>query len=144
MGTVEPTAEQIESLAAGEMGAPLVMINLLRFREQAAYADGFEAEPCSGEQAYARYSEGALIALGKVGGRPIWAAEVGEVVIGPEAEHWDQALLVHYPSRAKFIEMQRDPDYQAILPHRMAALADSRLILCGAPEQPPQISAAPD
>lgn len=143
MGTIEPTAEQLQALAAGEMEAPLVMVNLLRFREQAAYPDGFEAEPCSGEQAYARYAEGALRAVGKVGGSPIWGDDVSQLVIGPEDEAWDQVILVRYPSMAKFIEMQRDPEYQAILPHRMAALEDSRLIRCGAPDEAPGVTGAP-
>lgn len=118
------------------MDDPLVMLNLLRFREQAQYAPDFEAEPCSGEQAYARYAEGALAAIGRVGGRPLWFGTVGEVVIGPAGEEWDQAFLIHYPSRAKFIEMTSDPSYLAIVPHRSAALADSRLILCGADVEP--------
>lgn len=132
MGTVEPSREQVKALSEGDMDAPLVMLNLLRFRERAAYPEGFDAEPCSGEEAYGRYGEGALTAIARVGGRVIWSAEAREVVIGPESEAWDQALLVRYPSRAKFIEMQMDPDYQAILPHRTAALEDSRLILCAA------------
>ena len=143
MGTIEPTAEQLQALAAGEMDAPLVMVNLLRFRDQAAYPDGFEAQPCSGEQAYARYAEGALQAVGRVGGRPIWGADVSQLVIGPDSEAWDQVVLVRYPTMAKFIEMQRDPEYQAILPHRMAALADSRLIRCDAPDELPGASGAP-
>lgn len=143
MGTVEPTAEQMQALAAGEMDTPLVMINLLRFREQAAYPDDFEAEPCSGEQAYGRYAEGALKAVGKVGGRPIWGADVSQLVIGPADEAWDQAFLVYYPSMANFIEMQRDPAYQAILPHRMASLSDSRLIRCAAPDEAPEMFGAP-
>lgn len=138
MGNVDPTREQIEALAAGEMQASITMINLLRFREHADYPEDFDADPCSGRQAYERYSKGALAALGKVGGRPIWGAEAHQVVIGPEAEQWDQAILVHYPSRAKFIEMIGDPDYQAIVPHRTAALEDSRLILCDAADPPAQ------
>lgn len=142
MSNIDPTREQIEALAAGDMEAPITMINLLRFRERAEYPEGFDAEPCSGEQAYARYAEGALAAVGAVGGRPIWGADAHQVVIGPDDEHWDQAFLVHYPSRAKFLEMVADPEYQAIVPHRSAALADSRLILCDAPEQQPEMFGA--
>lgn len=134
MGSVEPTREQIEALAAGDTQAPITMINLLRFRERADYPEDFDAAPGSGRQAYERYAEGALAALGKVGGRPIWGADARQVVIGPEAEQWDQVILVHYPSRAKFLEMVGDPGYQAIVPHRTAALEDSRLILCDAPD----------
>jgi uncharacterized protein (DUF1330 family) len=142
VSNIDPTREQIEALAAGDMESPITMINLLRFREQADYPEGFAAEPCSGEQAYGRYAEGALAAVGRVGGRPIWGADAHQIVIGPEAERWDQAFLVRYPSRAKFLEMVADPDYQAIVPHRTAALEDSRLILCDAPEGAPEMFGA--
>lgn len=140
MGTVEPTGEQLKELAAaeGRSDQPIVMINLLRFRGRAEYADGFEAEPCSGEEAYRRYSEGALAAMREVGGEPIWGANANQVVIGPTDERWDQAFLVRYPSRARFLEMVADPGYQEIVPHRTAALSDSRLILCEAPERAPE------
>ena len=36
--------------------------------------------------------------------------------------------LVRYPSRAAFLRMVKSDAYQAIMPHRTAALADSRLI----------------
>ena len=142
MSNIDPTREQIEALAAGDMQAPITMINLLRFAERAEYPEGFDAEPCSGEEAYARYAEGALAAVGRVGGRPIWGADARQVVIGPDAERWYQAFLVDYPSRASFLEMVADPDYQAIVPHRSAALEDSRLILCDAPERAPELFGA--
>ena len=135
MSNIDPTREQIEALAAGDMEAPITMINLLRFREQAGYPDDFEAEPCSGEQAYGRYAEGALAAVAKVGGRPIWGADAHQVVIGPEAERWDQAFLVHYPSRAKFLEMVADPTTRRSSRTAPRRSSDSRLILCDAPER---------
>lgn len=134
MGNVNPTATQIEALAAGDMDAPIAMINLLRFREQAEYAEDFEADPCTGHEAYGRYTEGALVALAKIGARPIWSAQAHQVAIGPEDESWDRAFIVHYPSLARFLEMIGDPDYQAFVPHRTAALADSRLIRCDGSE----------
>lgn len=143
MPAVEPTPEQLRDLLAGEIDEPLLMLNLLRFRERADYPADFDAEPCSGEQAYQRYGTGALVALGKVGARPVWAAEAGGVVIGPADEAWDQAFLVYYPSLAAFIEMTtRDPGYAAVLPHRTAALADSRLIRCDASAGIPELPGA--
>ena len=119
------------------------MLNMLRFHAQAEYPEGFDAEPCSGEQAYGRYAEGALAAMQKVGGRPIWGSDARQPVIAPEDERWDQVFLVHYPSRRAFLEMVSDPDYLAIVPHRSAALADSRLILCDAPAQAPELFGTP-
>jgi uncharacterized protein (DUF1330 family) len=36
--------------------------------------------------------------------------------------------MVEYPSRAAFLEMVADADYQELSKHRTAALEDSRLI----------------
>ncbi len=36
--------------------------------------------------------------------------------------------IVRYPSKAAFLEMVMNPDYQAITHHRTAALSDSRLV----------------
>jgi uncharacterized protein (DUF1330 family) len=129
MGSVEPTAEQIGALveSAGE-AAPVVMINLLRYREQAAYPDDFDAEPCSGREAYGRYGEVALQRVASVDGSVLWLGDVIATVIAPDAELWDDAVLVQYPSPRAFLDMLAQPEYLAAAPHRSAALADSRLI----------------
>ena len=137
MGSIEPTQEQFRALVAAVEAdsdeRPIMMINLLRFAEEADYPDGFEAEPCSGAEAYGRYAAAAQPFLEKVGGRPIWAAPAYDTVIGPDGESWDVAFGVRYPSRKAFLAMATDPDYLAIVPHRSAALSDSRLILCDEP-----------
>jgi len=129
MGSIEPTAEQIAAISAlsGE-NAPIVMINLLRYRERAVYADGFDAEPCSGREAYERYGEVALPRVASVGGKVLWMGDVAATVIAPQAESWDDAVLVQYPRPRAFLDMIAQPEYQAAAPHRSAALADSRLI----------------
>lgn len=139
MGSVLPTGEQLRLLDEGDQRTPIVMINLLRFRERAEYPDDFDAEPCSGREAYARYGAAAAGPLAKVGGTPIWGAEVLAEVIGPEGERWDQAFLVRYPSRGAFKAMATDPEYLGIVPHRTAALSDSRLIMCEAPDHAPEV-----
>jgi uncharacterized protein (DUF1330 family) len=145
MGSIEPEVEQFRALVAaaeapGGDEQPIMMINLLRFAESASYPEGFDAEPCTGAEAYARYSAEAQRFLEKVGGRPIWAAPAHETVIGPVGEEWDVAFGVHYPSRKAFLAMATDEDYLAIVPHRSAALADSRLIMCDLPaDVPPDV-----
>jgi uncharacterized protein (DUF1330 family) len=138
MGSIEPVPDQFRALVAaseepGGDDQPIMMINLLRFAEQASYPEGFDAEPCSGAEAYHRYGQAAQEFLEKVGGRPIWAAPAHAVTIGPEGEEWDVAFGVRYPSRKAFLAMATDPGYLAIVPHRSAALTDSRLILCDVP-----------
>lgn len=128
-GTIEPAPEQLERLAASTDPEPVVMLNLLRFREEAG---GIHAgDELSGAEAYARYGAAVTGHLTRVGARVLFAGAPQELVIGPEAEgSWDMVLAVRYPSRKAFLEMIADPGYQQIHDHRGAALADSRLIAC--------------
>ncbi len=129
MGNVEPRPDQMEALFANAGDTkPLVMINLLRYRDQAAYEEGAGHEPCSGREAYARYGRGTLPLIGKHGGRPIWAGSVLSTAIAPEGEAWDDAVLVEYPSLQHFVDMTTSEEYLAVAVHRTAALEDSRLV----------------
>lgn len=129
MPAVNPTPEQLEVFLAGAQDeTPVVMINLLRFREQAAYEPGAGAPPCSGREAYQRYYAVALAKIAEVGGRVLWYGRVGCSLISVQDEQWDEAVLVEYPSRKAFLAMVSQPDYQAAAIHRTAALSDSRLI----------------
>jgi uncharacterized protein (DUF1330 family) len=104
------------------------MINLLRYRDRAAYPRGSDAQPCSGREAYQRYAARVTPTLAEVGGRIVWFGNVKHTVIAPDGEDWDDAILVAYPSRAAFLGMVSRSDYQQAAVHRTAALADSRLI----------------
>jgi uncharacterized protein (DUF1330 family) len=134
MTSIEPTEQRLAALATVDDGRPIVMINLLRFREQAAYPPpeqlpaGFDASPCSGREAYARYAAVALGCIGAVGGGILWQADIALDVISPDGEAWDEAVLVHYPRAGAFLEMVAREDYKAAAPHRTAALSDSRLL----------------
>jgi uncharacterized protein (DUF1330 family) len=123
---VIPTEQQLAGLMASTDDGPVVMLNLLRFKDR---ADGID-EGVSGAEAYARYSAATEPFLRAVGGRLRAALAAQETIIGPEGREWDLVLLVEYPSRAKFMEMAADPEYLKIHAHREAALADSRLIPC--------------
>ena len=127
--TVEPSPERLQGfLAKLDDATPLVMINLLRYRERAQYPAGAGADPCSGREAYGRYAAVALQKVASVGGRLVWMGRVAASVIAPEGEEWHDAVLVEYPSRKAFLAMIALPDYQAAVLHRTAALEDSRLI----------------
>ena len=104
------------------------MINLLRYRDRAAYPPDADAEPCSGREAYQRYGMRVMPMVAEVGGHMVWMGNVKQTFIGPDGEHWDDAVLVHYPSRTAFLAMVTRPDYERASVHRTAALADSRLI----------------
>ncbi len=124
--SIHPNSEQLRELAESEDTAPIVMLNLLRFKQR---ADGID-DGATGAGAYARYSAAVEPFLRAVGGRLRAALRPEHCVIGPTEGEWDLVLLVEYPSRQKFLEMAANPRYQEIHAHREAALADSRLIAC--------------
>lgn len=127
MPIVNPTEASLEEFARRTPDdRPIVMVNLLRFREHAEYEDA--SPPCTGRKAYARYSKAVIPLLLEVGGVPLWMGRARDSVIAPDGESWDEILLVHYPSRAAFLRMVNSPAYRAIMKHRTAALADSRLV----------------
>lgn len=129
MESVEPSRERFAEFQSGaDTPGPVVMINLLRFRGQAEYPEDFEAGPCSGQEAYQRYGSLAFPLIEAVGGRVVFAGKVQASVIAPEGEEWDEAILVEYPSRGAMLKAVSSPEYLAIVPHRTAALLDSRLI----------------
>lgn len=114
--SLEPTRDQMAALAARPADAPVVMINLLKFR-----ADG-------GRQSYARYGQEVAPHLQRVGGTVLYAGSAPTQVIGDREKPWDAILVVEYPSPAAFIDMVTNEDYLEIHEHRAAALERGDLI----------------
>ena len=124
----------IEELSKVPDGHPFAIINLLRYKDWAEYPEGTVTEKLTGQQAYERYSELSVPFVNKVGGVPMWRGTFGVNLIGPDDEEWDEVLIMQYPRRSAFEEMMADPDYQAILYHRTAAVKDSRLYGATSPQ----------
>jgi uncharacterized protein (DUF1330 family) len=122
---IGPTKEQIQALLDGDLEAPVVMLNLLKFAERAG-DDGDGAQ--SGRDSYTRYGDRVRSMLEQTGARILWQGRADSVVIGGEADEWDAVILVEYPSRKAFIDMTSSPKYQEVSKDRTAGLADSRLI----------------
>lgn len=132
--SIDPDANGLRRLAAMPAETPVTMLNLLRFHEQATYAPDTGAKPCSGCEAYARYSRVALEQLKVIGGEPVWVGAALDAFIAPPGERWDEMLLVRYPSIGAFLRMLAQPDYRAATFHRTAALEDARLIVTRTPD----------
>ncbi|MDB5445255.1 MAG: hypothetical protein JWQ97_572 [Phenylobacterium sp.] len=110
----------------------LQMLNLIRLRPLADYPPGHpdHAAGLTGAQAYARYEHESGPIFRRVGGRRIWVGVPELVVIGPDDQSWDMAVLTEYDSFEGFRQMQKDPAYQAAFQHRMAAVLDARVVRC--------------
>jgi uncharacterized protein (DUF1330 family) len=96
---------------------PVVMVNMLRLRDRAAYK---------------RYSELTMPLIKARGGTVLWAGNGEAVAFGDAgADRWDYVVLVRYPSRAAFLDMMRSPEYAAANVHREQAV-DKHVILATA------------
>jgi len=128
---IEPTQEQGVAYFGNPPAGPVVMLNLLRFREVADYSRSPELAPetpISGREAYERYAAHTIPFLTEAGGELLFQAQSGHHLIGPTDERWDMVLLVRYPSAQVFLTFASNTAYLAGLGHRTAALEDSRLL----------------
>lgn len=114
----------LTAMASGDMDQPVVMLNQLRYKNQAEAGHGVDG--LTGREAYEVYGKLFAKLHSRFGGEPIWMGRAQHTIIGDDK--WDIVILVKYPKRSQFLSMFDDPDYQKIAPIRAAALADSRLI----------------
>lgn len=119
---VQPSGEQIEAFISRDGDGPVVMVNLLKFRDQAAYADGRDGQ-ISGREAYQRYASEMKKLVEGSGGRFLFGGSVNGLLLGNVESLWDVVGLVEYPSRATLLQIATSPEYQAIDVHREAGLA---------------------
>ncbi|MCP5055330.1 MAG: DUF1330 domain-containing protein [bacterium] len=105
-----------------ETDGKVCMVNLLKFREKAAYPDGRDPE-LSGREAYLRYGQAMMKLVEAAGGRFVFAAEVKGLLLGEVEELWDEVAIVEYPSSKALIEIASTPEFREIEAHREAGLA---------------------
>lgn len=123
---VHPSAEQAQAFFSGAEEGPFVMVNLLKFRDKAAYEAGSpEAADTDlpGMAAYLRYGMKVRDMIVAVGGKAGYSGPVTALMLGEVEELWDMVALAEYPSLAAFRAMVTDPEYQKIARHRDAGLA---------------------
>jgi len=119
---VFPAPEQAMAFFSLPDDGPFVMVNLLKFKPKAEYADGSDAQ-ISGAEAYGRYGEAVAKLIEGLGGRIRYSGAVAGLMLGEVEELWDAVALAEYPSLAAFRAMATSPEYQAIEHHRTAGLA---------------------
>ena len=132
--SIDPTRDQVRNLRDHGRDGPVVMMNLLKFRETANYSPDAGMASCSGKVAYDRYQHAFTVAVGTISqAEVLYDGPCEQVFIGQagtDATNWDKLLLVRYPSRQHFLAMMADDSYRDALVHRYAGLERTVLIQC--------------
>ena len=119
---VTPNEAQLRGFMEPGHDGPIYMLNLLKFKELAEYPDGRETT-LTGAEAYNIYGAEVVAHLAKVGGAPVFSAQVERLMLGEVEELWDTVAIAMYPSREAMMEMMMSAEYQASAVHRSAGLA---------------------
>jgi hypothetical protein len=104
--------------------APFLMLNLMKYRRWADYADG--RPRISGREADDLYAP--LAVLADIGAEVVFFGDVVEQVRGDE--DWDRVAIVRYPTVQSFIDMQDRPDFIAQHVHKDAGMERTIIALC--------------
>ena len=104
---------------------PVVMVNLMRFRERSLDGDG------SGWDAYLRYSALTVPMIKARGGTLLWTGDARAVALGEQdGNRWEYLALVYYPNVAAFLDMMTSADYETRCdPHRHNG-CEAHVIIC--------------
>ncbi len=112
---IDPTGADLKRYLAEDDGAPVVMLNLMRYR------------PDGGREQYQEYVEHFRRTSAKHGADVLYVGDGSTTLVAEPGQAWDTVLLVRYPSRQAFSEMVRDPDYGAGTHLRTGALVEAVL-----------------
>jgi len=129
-GYIDPERAQFDAFKGLDRDQQIDMLNLVRLRDMANYPGDHEAarDGLTGAEAYAAYGRDSAPVLARVGGSILWRGAFDVTLIGPQDEAWDIMFIARYPSAHAFLAMISDPEYQAAVVHRQAAVETSRLI----------------
>jgi uncharacterized protein (DUF1330 family) len=111
---VDPTGQDLKHFLADDPGGPVVMLNLLRFKE-------------GGRASYEEYARRIQPFLEKLSAEILFVGDLSTVLVAPDSHRWDTMLLVRYPSRQAFSSMVADPNYQEITGLRTESLEEAVL-----------------
>ena len=118
---LRPNPIQLAEFALGD-DDPILMVNLLKFKDNAEYEDG-RATNLTGREAYEIYVTETREHLANVGAELILGGEVNGLLLGEVEDLWDAFGVARYPSRKAMITMARNPAYIESEKHRAAGLA---------------------
>ena len=132
-GTVDTEYAMRLATTPAEDDGPVWMVNLMKYRDVADYADGRNdnttnnTATISGREADDLYAPiGPLTAIGA---EVVFVGDVDQQLLG-DAPVWDRVGVVKYPTRRSFVEMQQRDDFQRLHDHKDAGMEQTIVIGC--------------
>lgn len=120
---IHPTELQIAQLKSYPKNTPVVMLNILKFKD-------FTTTNETGQEVYARYFKNVAPFVKDAEAKLIWKGNVHTNLIGNLENQPQLIFLVEYPSIDYFFSMISNPAYQKIAADRSIALEYGGLIAC--------------
>jgi len=122
-----PSAAQMKAALQRDDGSEIYMLNLLKFRDKAVYADGRPSD-LTGLQAYNIYGRAMTRMVMQAGGNLVFVGKVRGLLVGGGDAQWDQVAIMMYPSFKVMAAITGSQAYADIHIHREAGLAGQVLM----------------
>jgi hypothetical protein len=125
------TPAALRAAASRVPEGPVTMLNLVRFRDELAYPEGFENRQPTPRAAYYEGYAGAFRAVAKALGildiELVFRGGIAAALVAAPEDRWDDVVLVRYRSFDALCTILESPDYERLAdPHRRAAVRDWR------------------
>lgn len=111
---------------APEDDGPIYMVNLMKYKEVAEYANAEGQPAVSGREADDQYNPASI--LNKIGAAIVFVGDVTSMHVG--TDDWDRVAVVRYPTRRSFVEMQSRKDFSEKHVHKAAGMLRTTIVAC--------------
>jgi hypothetical protein len=118
-----------------EEDGPVWMVNLMKYKEVAAYTDG-NPKGISGKEADDRYAP--IKILHEIGALVPFFGDVIDQSHETDVQ-WDRVGVVKYPTRKSFLDMQNRDDFKGMHEHKEAGMQFTFVIGCQPVDQAPEL-----
>ena len=126
---IEEATQLMRSLADFDTGNEFLMINLIKYREKAAYPkDSAWASETDARAADARYTQGVVKELFVRGGLPVLKSNViGTFMIDEDWRNWDEVSIVRYRSVKDMLDMIVGMADNGLAVHKFASIQQTHV-----------------